>query len=119
MFLHSELSELCSLLDMVTRPQSKTTRELFDFRQGQRNFSLPLCPDQLFVLPSALFHWVTMEYSQGLGPAANNTPAASTGDLDRLKLYFHSSAHHSWGCAYLIKQRAQDLFKFSASVFSR
>jgi len=95
MFLLSELSEFCSLLDIVTGPQSETTRELSDFKQGQRSFCLPLCPDQLFVLPSALFHWVTMDYSQGLGPSANKTPTPSTGDLDRLKLYFHSSVHHS------------------------
>jgi len=69
-------------MGILTRPQSKTIRELFDFRQGQRNFCLPLCPDQLFVLPSALFRWVTMDYSQDLGPAANNTPAPSAGDLD-------------------------------------
>jgi len=43
---------------------------------------LPLCPDQLFVLPSVLFQWVTMDYSQDLGPAANNTPTPSAGDLD-------------------------------------
>jgi hypothetical protein len=99
MFLDSELGEPCSLLGIVTRPQSKTTRELCDFRHGQRSFCLPLCPDQLFVVTSALFQWITMDCSQGLGPATNNTPAPSAGELDRLKLYFQSSVHHSWGCA--------------------
>lgn len=61
MFLHSELSELSSLVGIVTRPQCETTRELFDFWQGQRCISLPLCPDQLSVPPSVLFQWVTVD----------------------------------------------------------